>query len=349
MNNVRRCILDLDDYVVEQEADVKLNQNESPYDVPEDLKRTIMGKVEAACWNQYPRIKPVRLLEALSVYTGHPSSGILAGVGSSEMIQAAFTAFCEPGDRVVITDPGFNAFARLCRLNGLDIATAPLRKDFSFDVRTILDRSGDARLITLATPNNPTGTSLGPDDIGEIARTFKGTVLVDEAYFEFSGRTALGLLDAHDNIIIMRTLSKAFGLAGLRLGYLLASPGITKELDKARLPFSVGMFQQIAGEVLLENRGKINDVIDNIIQERDSMHSRLEDIGGITPVRSDANFILFGIDGGSAPMVQKALRNKGILIRYFDTGRLANMLRVTIGRPEENEKFISELRRIMEG
>lgn len=349
MKRIRQAVIDLGEYRVAQQAVVKLNQNESPYDVPEELKREVMERLEETGWNRYPLARPTRLLETISKYTGHPSSGIIVGNGSNEMIQTIFTAVCGPGDVVVLTDPGFVVYERLCRLMDLAVVKVPLLDDFSFDISSIIEKAQNARMITLASPNNPTGTAMGIDETEEIAREFNGIIVVDEAYHEFSGSTALGLLESHDNIIILRTFSKAFGLANLRLGYMLSRPDLIKELDKARLPFSVGTFQQIAGEILMSNPDRMQRTIDTIITERDRMLDELESIRDIDPVRSCTNFILFGIKDRTAQEIHNALQNKGVLVRYFGTGRLVNMLRVTVGTPEENDTFLKELRTIMEG
>jgi histidinol-phosphate aminotransferase len=170
---------------------------------------------------------------------------------------------------------------------------------------------------------------------------------VDEAYFEFSKKTAISLLDKYDNIIIIRTLSKAFGLAGLRLGYLLTSPEIAGAVGKAKLPFSVGILGQIAGEVLLQKNEYIKNVVKKILDEKEKVFSELEQIAKIEPVPSCTNFILFKTQKMPGKELFEEMYRRGILLRFFDTPRLKNTLRVTIGKPEGNALFIKTLKEVL--
>jgi histidinol-phosphate aminotransferase len=229
----------------------------------------------------------------------------------------------------------------------LRVIDVPLDRDFDFDLSLLIQGSRAADIAFIASPNSPTGTTLDTRRIEEFLNKADIPVVIDEAYFEFHKESALRLLCEYRNMLIVRTFSKAFGLAGLRLGYLLCSKGLAEQVDKAKPPFSVGIFQQIAGAVVMQNRKSVDAIVAEIIMEREIMYSQLQAIPGITPVPSSANFILFGVDGIQARNVYEALCDNGILVRYFDKPRLSTMLRVTVGKPEENKIFISALKKIM--
>lgn len=348
MKNVKKSIIELEDYFVLQDTSVvKLNQNESPYDIPIELKKEILSKLNESQWNRYPQLRPSYLIDAISIYTNYPCSGVVVGNGSNAIIQTVLLTFCEPEDKILVVSPGFPIYPRLAKIIGLEIVDVPLLEDFSFDVATIIEKSEGIRIVILASPNNPTGTALRIEKIEEIAENIEGVLVVDEAYFEFYKKTAQGLLEKFDNIIIIRTFSKAFSLAGLRLGYLLAGPEIAREIEKVRLPCSVGVFQQIAGEVMMKNKDCIKSLADKIIEERGKIFSELKKIPSVNPASSFTNFILFEITGRPAKYAFEAFYKRGVLLRYFETQRLKKYLRVTVGTPEENNIFLKNLKAVL--
>jgi histidinol-phosphate aminotransferase len=345
---VKQSVLTLPEYSVPQDLSViKMNQNESPYDIPLEIKTQILKRMKCAFWNRYPVARRSTLFDALSQYTGHPKDGIVIGNGSNEMIQTVFSAACNAGDRVVMVKPGFAIYPRVAVIQGLVCDEIPLLDDFSFDIQTILEHAQQAKLVIVASPNVPTGIALSTEDLEAIGRKTRGVFVVDEAYFEFCEDTAQALLGSLDNMVIIRTFSKAFSLAGARLGYLLTSPMLAQAIDKAKLPFSVGIFQHTAGEILLQNRGTIRETVKNITSEREKMFNALRSIPNVSPIPSQANFILMHINQKLAKDVFNDLYEKGVLIRCFNTPELKNMLRVTIGKPNENEKFMECMIEVM--
>lgn len=334
----------LSEYVVEQEgAAIKLNQNESPFDVPSSIKKEIVRRLERTPWNRYPAGNPVELHRAIARYAEHPEEGVLAGNSSNEIIQTLFLAVCRPQDRVVTVSPGFAVFSRMARILDLDLVSVPLREDFSFDVPALLSAAASARLVILATPNNPTGTALPPEAIGQLAEATSGLLAIDEAYFEFSGQTAVPLIGRYSNLVVIRTFSKAFRLAALRAGYLLGDPAAIRELSKVKMPFSVGILQQIAGQTLLAQTDLVTAQACRIRLWRDRLFAMLRRLPGVRPIPSQANFILFSTAGKSAPEIFSSLRREGILLRCFDDPRLNAWLRVTAGTPKENRTFVQAL------
>jgi histidinol-phosphate aminotransferase len=345
--SVKASVRALLEYNVPQEAPIKLNQNESPFDPPAELKAEILAALKAQAWNRYPSGDQEPLRRKIAEYTDFPSEGILTGCGSNELIQTLIQALCAAGDRVAVVNPGFSVYSRVATVLELDVNEIPLKKDFSFDVNRIAAAAADDKLVFLASPNNPTGTSLSPAEVEWLASRLKGTLVIDEAYYEFSQQSAQSLVSRSDRLLILRTFSKAWGLAGLRLGYLLGRPEIIPELRKAKLPFSLGLFPQLAGDILLNKVQWVQEAAQTIVAERERVFQALTSLPGIAPIPSDANFILFRTENLTAQQLFQRFREEGILLRCFDSPRLVDCLRVTVGRPEENEVFIKTLTSIL--
>lgn len=350
MKGIKEAVLKIGSYTVAQDfSRIKLNQNESPFDIPAEIKEEVFKRLKEVRWNRYPESAACSLIEKISDYTCFPSSGIIVGNGSNELIQALVYAVCDSGERILVVQPGFSIYKRVASVMNIAAVEAPLKDDFSFDIEAIIEKGKKAKLIVLASPNNPTGTALKVGEIERIARNFDGIVAVDEAYYEFHRETAQDLIIDMDNIVILRTFSKALGVAGIRLGYLLGRGEMVRELLKARLPFSLGIFQQVAGEVILDRKRFIEEIVESIIRERARIFNELEKIRSIRPVPSSANFILFESEVQSGKDLYKTLFEKGVVLRYFDIPRLKKMLRVTVGRYEENDIFLEKLKQIAEG
>lgn len=346
---MRKAIAEIEPYLVEQDSSaVKLNQNESPYDIPASLKKAVLGCLARKRWNRYPVHPPSGLIEAIARHTGWTKEGIVVGNSSNEIILAIAQTVCAAGDRMVVVSPGFPMYPRVGRILGLKIMEVPLSEDFEFDVKAIIEAARKAALIILASPNNPTGTALRSEQILDLAQHIEGTLVIDEAYHDFHQRNSQKLLKSHANLLIIRTLSKAFSLAGARIGYLLAGPEIAKIIENVKLPFSVGLFQQVVGSLIMKNRSFREKFVRRIIQERKRVHAELKKIPGISPVPSRANFILFKIQKRRAQDVCEALHRHDVLVRSFDHPRLRNALRVTIGTQRENKIFLKTLRKVKE-
>jgi len=350
MKNIKQSVKQLSVYSVSQDQSlIKLNQNESPVDVPQAIKNEIFKRVEKKSWNRYPTQGAESLIQNISDYTDHPPSGILVGNGSNELIQTLIYAVCDSGERILTVRPGFSIYKRVSSVMNIKVKEVPLKHDLGFDAKDILEKSKNVKMIILCSPNNPTGTVLRIKEIEKIARRFQGILVLDEAYYEFYQKTAQKLITKLNNLVILRTFSKAFGLAGIRLGYLLGNEEMVRDLSKAKLPFSLGTFQQLSGEVILEKKEFIKQRASRIIKERNRLFKELKKIKNIHPVPSFANFILFQSQGFSGKDLYRNLLEKGVLIRTFDDPFLENMLRVTVGTPEENEGFLNKLKKTAQG
>ena len=345
---IKKNIRGMKAYFVPQAFDgVKLNQNESPLDIPKELKEEIFRRLEETQWNRYPEDFPGALIKRIAAYTNFPEEGIMAANSSNELIQTLIYASCDTGDQILTVTPTFSVYGMAASVMNIETLAVPLKADFSFDVPAIIKKIGESKqlkTVILASPNNPTGTVLGIDEIKAIAKKTSGLLVIDEAYFEFYGESAQSLIETYDNIVVLRTFSKALRSAGIRLGYLLAREAVVKELKKAKLPFSVGIFQQVAGEVLLENRELLLENIETTLREREQLFNRMQTIPFIRPVPSKANFILFRSTSIPPGVLYRSLRQLGILVRAYDGPGMEDMLRVAIGTPAENAMFLGALR-----
>ncbi|MFO7889828.1 MAG: histidinol-phosphate transaminase [bacterium] len=349
MKQIRSSIKQLKHYFVIQDPDmIKLNQNESPFDIPEELKNEIWKNFQKIEWNRYPAFYPKKLIDTISGIIDYPSYGIVAGNGSSELIQITLASFCSAGDTVSLITPGFLLYSRIAAVLGLEINSIPLKENFKFDVESIIENSQASDILVLINPNNPTGTVLNYDETEEIIKNLDIPIILDEAYYEFYDIDTLSLLHKYENLMIIRTFSKALGLAGLRIGYLLAKPEYADHIEKAKLIFTVDSFQQIAGELMFTKRNLVKKAVETIKKERNKVFDGLKNIKNIKPVPSHTNFIFFKVKGKSAAYVTKKLEQRKILVRYAPKPVIEDYIRVTIGTSEENDIFLKNLTEIME-
>lgn len=348
MLNIKESVLKLDGYVVSQDfSRVKLNQNESPFDVPLEIKREISEKLTAINWNRYPNNFADPLKKRISHYIDFPTTGIVVGNSSTELIQTVLHALCNSYDKIVVTNPGFPIYKRLASIMNIEVEEVPLREDFSLDAGVLIEKSKGAKVVFLSSPNNPTGNVSSVDELSQIAGNITGILVVDEAYYEFYKNSAQQLIKMLKNIVIIRTFSKAFNLAGIRLGYMLGNREVLKELGKAKLPFSIGIFQQLAGEVVMKNMDFVEKQVNEIVRERERVYDELQKIPFVEPFPSFANFILFQSKTIPAKDLFMALYDKRVVVRTFDSPELKNCLRVTLGTEQENSFFLEKLKDVM--
>jgi histidinol-phosphate aminotransferase len=346
---VKQPVRDIAAYTLkEYEFEVKINQNENPYDVPAELKQRILDYAADRSWSRYPPFEPERLYDLLAEYTDWLAEGILAGNGSNEIIHALFTVFISPGDRLVLPSPTFTVYQLMGTVMGADIVTVPLNPDYSFDCDAIENAAAEGGMTIICTPNNPTGMLYPRDRLERLLTVAEGPVVVDEAYFEFSRTTAVDLLPKFDNLVVLRTFSKAFSLAGLRFGYGLMDPDLAREVDKATLPYNLNFFTLAAAEILLENRDVVMPTIDEILVERDKLIPAMNEIPGVTAYPSSANFILFETSIPPADVFDRLLED-GFLVRNVSSyPMLGRALRVTVSYREDNVRFLESLKKVMD-
>lgn len=350
LDYIKPAVREISAYTLrEYTYDVKINQNENPQDVPEEIKRELFEFALDRSWSRYPQFVPMSLHRKLAEYAGWTPNGILVGNGSNELIQALLAIFIEPGGKLVLPSPTFTVYRLVGTVFGADVVQVPLKADLTFDCDALEKAFFDnGSMIILCSPNNPTGSLYPMDRLEALLKKTSRPVIVDEAYYEFSRVTAAGLLEKYENLIILRTFSKAFSLAGLRVGYALMNPEVAKEADKAKLPYNLNFFTMAAAEKLLEKRALLKDSVDEIIRERDILIPAMNEIKGVKAYPSDANFILFETPYEPGKIFE-GLLNDGLLIRDVSSyPMLGKALRVSVSTPTDNRRFLSSLRRVMD-
>jgi histidinol-phosphate aminotransferase len=330
-------------------ASIKINQNENPFDIPDEIKQEVARRIAGRAWARYPDFVPSRLLDALAAFAGWKAEGTLAGNGSNELIQASLMVAVSAGTRVLISEPTFTLYRQIVTVLGGEVLSVPLTAPFQFDVDCISERAvrDRADVIILCSPNNPTGCRIATDDLLRLGRAFDGLIIVDEAYHEFSGQTVVPLLRELPNLIVLRTFSKAMAMAGLRVGYLLASPELAREVHKATLPYNLNFFSATAAEVACERYDLLRPRIELIVSERERLLKRLAAIPGLEPVPSSANFM---IARATLPprKIFEELVARDILVRDVSKyPMLSEYFRLSVGLVEENDRLISALEEVM--
>lgn len=350
LDRVKPRVRELKAYTLSPDrASVKINQNESPWDAPEAIKRETLRRMSVRAWSRYPDFVPASLHEKLAAFAGWTPEGVVAGNGSNELIQATLMVTVGEGKRVLISEPTFALYRQVATVLGGEVLSVPLNDELQFDVsalRAAVERDAPD-VVILCSPNNPTGCRVEESDLEALLEASGALVVIDEAYFEFSGRTVAGLLARHENLAVFRTFSKAMGLAALRVGYLLASPALAREVGKAVLPYNLNAFSQTAAEVAVEMYEEtLRPTVRKIVEERVRLYDALERIGGLAPVESHANFMV--VRSSIEPRrVFRELLARDILVRDVSGyPMLADYFRVSVGTPEENDGLVAALAEI---
>ena len=338
------------DVGVTGEVAVKLNQNECPFDLPEDLKRELVEAAFDTKFNRYPDEQPEKLCRALAVANDWDSDGVMVGNGSNELVFTLATALIAPKTPVLLPRPMFSFYGMVMRLFDASVHEVEARADLQFDTAGLrqMARRVNPALVVLATPNNPTGLTVALGETESIVAEAPGFVLVDEAYVEFSEEeSARGLLEANPNLLLLRTFSKALGLAGLRIGYLMGHPGVVRELVKARPPFMIDHLAQTAALRMLENPALVQGRVAHMKRETVRITEALATLPGVDVVPSEANFVIFR-PPTDTHLLMKQLADQGVLVRNMGGYReLQGYLRVCAGSERENNAFLEAFHRLL--
>lgn len=325
----------------------KLNQNESPWDVPLELKREVLAAVERAPWQRYPEFAPPALLAELALHYGWTAEGVLVGNGSNELIQATLSVALESGDAVVAPTPTFSLYRLLTTVLGGRYRPVPLGPDFGFDVDELIDVAvrERARVVVLNSPNNPTGSALPAGAVERVLGETGALVVCDEAYQEFGGPTALPLLARSSRLVVLRTFSKALGMAGLRFGLALAHPAVAREIAKGKLPYNVNVVTLTAAAAALRHQAELEARVREVIANRERLSARLAALPGLTAYPSAANFVLIRLHAAPAREVFRRLLDEfGILIRDVSgAAGLEQCLRISVGTAEDMDAVADAL------
>ena len=330
-------------------ASLKVNQNENPWDAPARIKEEVLRRITERKWSRYPEFVPADLHERLAAFAGWKPDGVLAGNGSNELIQASLMVTMASGKRVLISEPTFLLYQQIATVLGGEVESVPLTGTLQYDnealLRAVEERQPDVTII--CSPNNPTGCVIDDDALRAMLRASRGLVIVDEAYHEFSEHSVVPLLHEHENLIVLRTFSKAMAFAALRLGYLLASPELVSEIRKAVLPYSVNLFAQIAAEVAMDHYdNELRPLVKRIIAERERLFAELSKVESLTPISSKGNFMV--VKSATDPRrIFTELLEHDILVRDVSGyPMLRDYFRFSFGTPEENDQILNAIREV---
>ncbi len=331
------------EYGLSEASIIKLGSNENSLGPSKKVVEVI--KHEAGKVNIYPEDVSAELSSKIAEYAEVDESQVIAGSGSDEILDMAVKMFIEEGDEAVIPIPTFSMYHKLVELYGGSCSYAPLGNNFSYDIPTILGAITDrTKLVFICSPNNPTGGIISEVGLRKILNS-DVIVVLDEAYVEFSTGSFVNLLEDYDNLIVLRTFSKAFGLAGLRIGYGVASREIIEYMLRIRVPFSVNSLAQKAAIVALDDKEYLKRSIETVEEGRAFLIDGVAK-AGVKPYPSQANFIFIELDKSSEEVV-KALQKRGIIVRDCSFAGLDNHIRVTIGTMEENERFLENFKEVI--
>ena len=330
---------------VPAECIVKLDANENPYGPVPAVAEAL------ACYPHfhiYPDPRQSRLRDALGAFIGVSAAHILPGQGADELIDSLCRLFLAPGDAVINAPPTFGMYGFDARLAGAEVIDVPRRDDFTPDIEAIAAAAETrrAKLLFLASPNNPSGGWLDDDALDRLL-ALPLVVVLDEAYVEFADypSRAPRVLD-HDNLVVLRTFSKAAGIAGLRLGYGIFPEWLMQELWKFKQPYNVNVAASVAGIASLRHADRIAAVVATLKAERSRLYEMLASLPGIEAVPgSQANFILCRVVRRNARDLKLSLERRGILVRHYDKPGLDNCIRISVGRPEHTDALIGALRK----
>ncbi len=329
-------------------AKIYLSANENPSNVPEEVQLEIRKALKSFSFNRYPDPLANELRDLIAEANGLSRENVLLGNGGDELLFNLALCWGGPGRKFLNVPPTFSVYEANARLTGTEVVNIPRKENFDIDEEAVLARmaEGDIDFAVITSPNNPTGKIASETFLKKLLDSSDALVMVDEAYFEFSRFSMRPYLDQYENLIILRTFSKAFSLAGVRMGYVLANPGVIREFLKVRQPYSVDSVSQAIATAVFKNRSLFVPGINQIIEQRGVLIEELNKLPGVTAYDSDSNYVLFRVNG--ADEVWEQLYSRGVLVRDFSHAQyLENCLRVSVGSPDENKEFLAVLAQVL--
>ena len=318
---------------------IKLDANENPYGPSPSIYRALANETD---YHIYPDPDSTALRQALSQYTGIDTTHIIAGQGADELIDLIVRLFVNPGDAVINCPPTFGMYRFDTELNGGKIIDIERKADFSLDTEAIVKTATDDRnikILFITSPNNPDGSVLSDACLQQVLQ-LPLIVVLDEAYIEFAGGSRVDWVLAHENLVVLRTFSKWAGLAGLRVGYGIFPSWIISHLLKIKQPYNVNVAGAAAALASLSDISRLQENVQKIVAERARLYQALRAFDFLEPYPSEANFILSRVVGRDAAGLKSALAERGILIRYFNTPRLQDHVRISVGKPSQTSVLL---------
>ncbi|MFN3257576.1 MAG: histidinol-phosphate transaminase [Ilumatobacter sp.] len=324
---------------------VRLNTNESPFPPPAGFRDAVAAEVSRVDWHRYPDRAATELRQAIAALHGVDADQVFVANGSNEVLQTVLLAYAGPGRTVVTFEPTYQMHAQIARVTGAAVVEGDRGDDFTLDPSEVERVLAEAQphVVFLTSPNNPTGLVEPRERVEQLLALAPGLVVVDEAYAQFASWSALDLVDETRPLVVTRTFSKTWSMAGARLGYLVGPRWLVAELDKVVLPYHLDAVKQIAGCLALRYSDEMNDRVDLLVSERNRITAALRTLP-IEVFDSGANFVLFRPHSVGGRAVWQGLVDRSVLIRDCSSWpRLENCLRVTVGTPEENTEFLDAL------
>lgn len=319
---------------------VKLNTNENPFGPSPKVMQAIQN-VEPEMLRRYPNPTADVFRDAAAKVLGVERDNILAGNGSDDVLSIALRAFCGEGDTLAYPEPTYSLYPVLADLGEVRHVGVPWEKDYALPIDALV--ATRARAIFLANPNAPTGTFVPPAKVRELARRFDGAVLVDEAYVDFADDNCLSLVKDLPNVVVSRTFSKAYSLAGLRFGFAVAPKPVIAEMMKVKDSYNCDAIATCAAAAAIADQEYARKTWDYVKEERKRLTAELTRLGW-SVIPSQANFLLASVPGGDGKAMYLGLKRQGILVRYFDLPGLTDKVRITVGTAEENNALISGIK-----
>ena len=322
---------------------IDLSDNTNLFGVPPTALSILRNAAESA-FTRYPTLYAGGLKEALARYVGVDASQVVTGCGSDDVLDSAIRAFAEPGESVAMPQPSFAMIPIFARMNGLTPVEVPLLPNLDIDAEALL--ATGARVIYVCSPNNPTGTQASIEAIGRLVAEAPGLVILDEAYAEFAGRSWVGSAPGHPRVLVVRTMSKAFGLAGLRVGYAVGAPPLVAEVEKSRGPYKVNALAERAATAAVESDTEwVSARIEEAVMNRERFAGALREIG-LDPIPSVSNFILVPVEDAAA--IGGAMRAAGVAVRPMPgLPVVGDALRISIGPWSMMEPALEALRAVI--
>lgn len=319
---------------------VRLDANENFSNLSQEIRRSIGFAIEESIFNRYPDPGALEVCDLYAQYAKVKNINVMAGNGSDECIQIITNTFLNTGDKVAIQSPDFSMYGLYTKVAGGILIEFQLDDELKLDVEGFISMVNEekVKLVFLSNPNNPTGGIISRENIIKIIEECKCIVVIDEAYFEFYGKSIVDKISEYENLIVLRTCSK-FGLAAVRLGFLITGKVLMSELKKVKPPYNVNAISQCIASVILKESEMINENVERILIEKKYLRKELSNIPGIKIYESQSNFIL--IKPENAQNMKERLLDKSINVRSFTSGRLQNCLRITVGSRAENQYLLT--------
>lgn len=342
---VRQTVRDMDGYTPGEQPGVgdrvvKLNTNENPFP-PSPKVMTAIANIEAEALRKYPNPTANAFRQVAAKLWGVSVDHLIAGNGSDDILTIATRTFVGPGEVLAYPDPTYSLYRVLANIEDAKVKTVPWEKDWQLPIEALLDTKAAA--IYLPNPNAPSGTFIPPADVAKLARKFDGLLLIDEAYADFAEDNCVALVKDHDNIVVSRTLSKAYSLAGMRFGYAIAQPKVIHEMMKVKDSYNTDAISIIAATAAIEDQEYAQRCWEQIKAERQRVTDELTAMGWEV-IPSQANFLLATVPGGNGKAAYEGLKAQGILVRFFNLPGLQDKLRITIGTSQENNALLGGIK-----